>query len=142
MAKVLSIKQPWASLVLPPDWLYQLEGEGQLSLPDGAKLPKDVENRVWDVPYRGPLIIHASKVYDFECGLIIPRSAELPKGALLGIVDLSDISPTGPINAWHVDGQFGWIFKNPRRFYNPIPMSGRLGLWEVSDDFIRKELIS
>jgi hypothetical protein len=91
MAKVLSVKQPWASLFLPPDWIYELEGEGKLVLPEEAKLPKDIENRVWDTPYRGPLVIHSSKEVDLNSGLVIPRLPELPRGTFLGIVTLRDI---------------------------------------------------
>ena len=42
--KVLSVKQPWASLLL--------------------EYGKDAENRSWTTEYRGPLIIHASQSSD------------------------------------------------------------------------------
>ncbi len=39
--KALSVRQPWASAII--------------------RLGKDVENRLWRTPYRGPLLIHAGK---------------------------------------------------------------------------------
>lgn len=66
--KALSIKQPWASLVVAGH--------------------KTVECRTWKTSYRGPLLICSSKG-DFEIndGLIAPG------GMGLGVVELVDVLP-------------------------------------------------
>jgi hypothetical protein len=141
MAKVISIQQPWASLICPPDWLYELEGQGKLELQEGNHLPKNIENRVWDTQYRGPLIIHASKGYDLASGLVIPRAPELPRGCLIGMVNLIDILKIDTGLPWHENNMFGWVLSDQKCFSKPIFMAGRLGLWNISDDFLKGILI-
>jgi hypothetical protein len=72
--KVISIRQPWASLIVI-----------------GAK---DVENRTWPTRYRGPVLIHASQRADdvssdeieHRFGLHLPE--ELPLGGVVGITEI------------------------------------------------------
>ena len=108
--KALTVRQPWASLII-----------------SGAKR---VENRSWPTRHRGPLAIHAGKHND-------GGGAHLPRGALLGWVNVTDChlagspecnctdyaSPTG----WH------WVLDFQSEFYRPIPAIGRQGLWDWSD---------
>lgn len=49
MSKVLSIKQPWASLICTPRSDNNLFGI------------KDIENRSWKTKFRGRILIHASQ---------------------------------------------------------------------------------
>jgi hypothetical protein len=113
--KALTIKQPWAYLVVT-----------------GAK---PIENRTWRTSWRGPLLIHASKVIDEDgfadaealLGRAIPRH-RLALGAAIGVVTLVDVLQESR-SKWF-KGPFGWQLAEPRQFAEPIPCAGRLMLWE------------
>ena len=120
--KTLSLRQPWASLVLG-GW-------------------KDVENRGWSTSFRGRIAIHAALApaptkerYHADVlgelghhSLATPLS-ELPRGVILGTVELVDIC-IGYDSPWTMDTTFQWLLANPERFDEPVPATGRLGLWE------------
>jgi hypothetical protein len=112
--KTLSIRQPWAFLVVT----------GR----------KRVENRSWRSNYRGPLLIHAGARWVDEPverierrhGIEVPR--DLPRGGIVGIVDLVDIVRS--IDDPFFTGPLGWVFANARTLpFRPWP--GRLGLFET-----------
>ena len=53
MTLALSIRQPWASLIVLPETTY---------VPlDQQITPKDIENRTWAARVRGQILIHAAK---------------------------------------------------------------------------------
>jgi hypothetical protein len=118
--KVLSIKQPWAWLIV-----------------NGHK---DVENRSWKTNYRGSLLIHAGKTSDrfadyndiqTGTGIIIP--SKLPVGCVIGSVSLIDCHPGDrPINVWHNKGYWGWLMRDAIAYdlHRCIPLKGQLGLFE------------
>jgi len=122
--KCLSVRQPWAALIV-----------------SGLK---DVENRSWKPRYRGRLLIHAGagmRVSDLDYlaekyGIELDRSS-LVLGAILGAVDLIDCKKKVS-SRWHVRGDIGWYFANPRRLRSPIPYKGQLGLFEVPDRLLPK----
>ena len=122
--KCLSVQQPWASLIIGMDH--------DLDLPR----VKDVENRTWPTSHRGELLIHASKTPDRESMRhLFPTSTapfwvEWPYGMILGVVELVDVI-TDSDSPWALEGQWHWILENPRRFAQPIPWVGRLGLHAV-----------
>ena len=70
--KVLTIKQPWATLIMQGD--------------------KRFEFRSWQTKYRGDLLIHAGKGIDKEAmkrlAKYIPK--DMPSGKILGKVILVD----------------------------------------------------
>ena len=133
----LSVQQPWPWLIF----------YGK----------KDIENRTWAPPRSvvgQRIAIHASKkpqaleplavmeeIFGMDVGTWwepqIPPLRELPLGALVGTVELLEITQTGQSgvrggskSAWFA-GPYGWVLRNPRALEEPIPMSGRLGLWPV-----------
>jgi len=118
--KALSIKQPWAGLVV-----------------SGIK---DVENRKWRCGYRGPLLIHAGKGWDQygyeflsnEMGVLVPRKSEHVFGAILGIVQMTDCVRGHP-SRWFF-GPWGFVFEDARKFPTPIPWKGELKIFEVTID--------
>lgn len=69
--KVLTIKQPWATLIMQGD--------------------KRFEFRSWQTKYRGDLLIHAGKGIDKEAMKRLERylPEELPYGKILGKVKIS-----------------------------------------------------
>jgi hypothetical protein len=109
--KALTIRQPWASLIMA-----------------GIK---DVENRTWTTGYRGRLAIHAGARVEADGlaahGHLLPRG-DLPRGAMLGTVSLVDVVENHP-SVWAVPGLWHWVLADPNLLSQPIPMSGRLGLW-------------
>ena len=104
--------------------------------------PKRIENRTWLTSYRGPLLIHASKSrLDIQqCRDLVrdlPPDDALVFGAAIGIVDLVDIVPLADVrNDPFAEGPRCWILENPRPI-EPIPMNGRLMLFETPDHLIR-----
>jgi len=153
--KALTLTQPWATLV---------------SI--GAK---KWETRSWLTNYRGPIAIHAAKglglvggisglvalcqtepfrevlypVFGYPKGEALVNARSLPLGAVIAIVNLTEIQRTRSrwnasekeVNAGIV-GQFEWAFgdyssfrfawrlENVRRLPEPIPAKGALGLWQ------------
>ena len=130
--KVLSIRQPWAYLIVAG---Y-----------------KDIENRTWYTNHRGPLLIHASLGTDpenfmpkqrqwiEESGIDIPE--DLPRGAIVGSANLTEVWGDGsgcfvgkyPRNSspWF-EGPYGFEMTGAVPFYQPIPFKGQLGIREASD---------
>ncbi len=106
---------------------------------------KRVENRAWTTSHRGRLAIHAGLRTDPESrailegiGLSIPR--DVIGGVLLGTVELVDVVSLeqGILQYGLADdplatGPSCWILRNPRPLAQPIPMRGRLGLFEIHD---------
>lgn len=136
--KALSIMQPWASMIV-------------LGY-------KPVENRTWKTSYRGPLLIHAGKRFDYEAfwwimanrkDLGVPawclephakeilrsnsKSHGFPVGGIIGQVLLSDcvsMDARGP-KRWFF-GPYGFLMQMAREL--PFrPLRGQLGFFEVPD---------
>jgi len=129
--KALSIRQPWASLIVA-----------------GIK---NVENRSWMTQYRGALLIHAGKTVtreDIQAGqalckrLRVKFPDNLPTGGYIGIVELdgliveqdgelvTDVPGGLQYNQLkgYQKGSVGFHLVNPRSF-SIIPAPGRLGLF-------------
>lgn len=141
--KCLSIHQPWATAIL--------------------QLGKAVENRTWPTNYRGPLLIHASKSktsYEAQdrndwrerYGVELPEWDSMVTGAILGVVELAscarldDPDLSGQQRAWlyahrFAEGPVCWVLKNARAFTEPIPCTGRQGLFEVDDAIVQAAMM-
>ena len=110
VARAITIRQPWAELII----------RGR----------KDVENRSWRTRHRGPLLIHAGVGADTEYFEEFDVSDDVVRGAIIGVVEL--VECTKKVSSdWHGRGNWGWYLARPHRFKKPIPMKGRLGLFEV-----------
>lgn len=120
--KVLSIKQPWASLIV-------------------QQRMKDIENRTWKTNFRGRILIHASSIpvkegwealtriqsWSIPCEPDIKR---LPKGAIIGSVEIVDCTKNNP-SIWAEKDAYNWVLAHPILFKKPImDVKGKLGLWE------------
>ena len=128
--KVLTIKQPWATLIV----------EGY----------KKYEFRSWKTNYRGKILIHAGlslekdaderfKEYNLnhEYGCIIGE-AELVDCILVDEKfnkELREINPLVYARSNHVE-TYAWKLENVKKYENPIYVKGKLGLWnyEVKKD--------
>lgn len=123
--KVLTIKQPWATLIMQGD--------------------KKFEFRSWQTHYRGELLIHAGKGIDKEAIKILKKylPEELPFGKILGKVTLVDCVKMSPEfkemlikenKDIYTDSSFkekyGWKLENVEKFDEQIEAKGKLSLWE------------
>ena len=61
---------------------------------------------------------------------------DLPRGAIVGRVDLVDCVASSR-SRWFF-GPYGFVLKNPVEFGKPIPYKGRLGLFEVPEEIVKK----
>jgi hypothetical protein len=130
--KALSIKQPWAGLIIA-----------------GIK---PVENRSWMTYYSGRLAIvssakpDAQAMRDMESQLGKLPAACYVNGSILGTVDMtgaiweaddggteSDVPDrvTDSVLEWWNTDSIGWILERPTRLRSPIPYKGRLGLYSI-----------
>jgi len=140
--KVISILQPWASLV--------------------ALGHKRIETRSWSTKYRGELLIHASAKFtkqqenlshEFSMMQRDSRIYHCPRGAIIGKVDLAQCYLMGEISTfarylhngstWPLTKQeivfgdysspfrFVWLLSDPILFKEPIPCKGKLGIWNL-----------
>ena len=127
--KVLTIKQPWATLIMQGD--------------------KRFEFRSWQTKYRGDLLIHAGKGIDKEAmkRLVKYLLDEIPLGKILGKVTLVDCIRMCPefkemllkensdiYTKSSFSENFGWQVENVQVFDEPIEAKGHLSLWEYELD--------
>ncbi len=147
--KALSIKQPWASLIVGGAPIMEKEPspehpESYSIVWKGKVLLKDIENRNWSTNFRGRIYIHAAKrdaafddTFKFLCeriGLspvvaLMAFSKRLPRGAIIGEVDIVDCV-TKSKSRWFV-GKFGLVLRNPVVYKTIIPYRGQPGFFEV-----------
>lgn len=121
--KVLTIKQPWASLIV----------EGY----------KRFEFRGWKTKYRGELLIHAGKSVDKEAYERLKKYlTEMPLGKIIGKVELTDCIKTTPeffkeiikenkdiYTKSSFNEEYAWQMEVKEKFEKPIEINGKLGLW-------------
>lgn len=122
--KVLSIKNPWATLII-----------------NGYK---KYEFRSWKTKYRGRIMIHTSISSDKN---VIDRFDNLNlnyrNGFIIGEAEIVDcIEVTKEFEAKLVEENiqvygntvgrkgYAWRLENIIQYTNPIPIKGKLGLWE------------
>ena len=124
MTHALSIKQPWAELIL--------RGE------------KTIETRRWDTDFRGEFYIHASKTIDEEACLKYKiDSNTLETGKIVGKAVLVDVKEYFFEEEFQKDDSkhkaglygfarpiFGFLLHNVQRI-EPIPARGNLKFFEV-----------
>lgn len=118
--KVLSIKQPFAELILL----------GR----------KKIELRKWNTKFRGDFLIHASKASDKEAMKKFSFSA-LPYGFIVGKVKLVDVKKYNNEQEHQNDkdlhlassywGDYGFVLENPIKI-DKIEIKGKLGFWEFN----------
>lgn len=113
--RAISVRQPWAWAIVTG---Y-----------------KDVENRARRTERRGTLLVHAGLKMDprgfqflWELGLHRKLPDELPRGALVGEVRLSDCL-YGYTSEWAEPGSWQWILTGAKEFRTPLSCSGAQGLF-------------
>lgn len=131
--KVVSIKEPWASLI--------------------KEKVKYIETRSWKTKYRGKIYIHASlsKVpkkderinnlisllnnKDFKYGHIIAE-ATLVDCIYMDEEFLNNIKKNNQeyICGEYSLGRYAWVLKDIKELKNPIPAKGQLGIWTYNEN--------
>ncbi len=128
--KLISVKQPWASLIVNGG----LNRKGEL-------VYKDVENKGVNSHHRGRLGIHASQSKTGLNGLIeyvannydiTVDETKLVFGAVIGSVEMVDCVFGKHPSIWYVDG-YGYVLEQPFAYPKPIPLKGQLGIYERPD---------
>lgn len=119
--KALSIRQPWA-------WLIIHGG-------------KDIENRSWSTLLRGRVLVHAAKgmtraeyneARDWAAsfGIEVPAFKALERGGIIGAVEISGCV-TESRSAWFF-GRYGFVLRDPVAL--PFrPYRGQLGFFDVPE---------
>lgn len=124
MIKALSIKQPWATLIVHHG--------------------KNIENRTWRTKFRGRFLVHASAgmtrgeyedAYDMAAVINpsrnFPTFESLKRGGIVGSVELVDCVEESD-SPWYM-GSVGFLLRDPK----PLPFTpwkGRLGFFDVPDE--------
>ena len=124
--KALSIRQPWAELIL----------QGH----------KTMDLRTYTVAHRGPLAIHVPKKVERQACLRYDLDpGTLPAGGVVGIVELVDVIPLSESDyasqrdehlatRGYRSPMFGWVLRAPRRLPEMVPLPGRRNLFNVELD--------
>lgn len=135
--RVVSLWQPWATA-----WVLGI---------------KRIETRHWSTDYRGPLAVHAAKRWSRDEAEWWERlherdmrwPARPPLGAIVGVVQLTDVLPTDALRAtisdleseWgnYAPKRFGWIAVNHRMLPEPIPFPGRQSFFSVPSELLPRD---
>lgn len=139
--KVLTVWQPWAQLLAAGhkhnetrSWRTNYRGE---ILIHAAKKPySQIERRFMTAESR--------KLIRDTLGLgFIDWKDRIPTGAIIGKAKLTDcklideayyqftkdLCPEEFLYGDFTPGRYAWVFEEPELFKNPLPVSGRQGLW-------------
>jgi len=144
----LSVRQPWAELILNPD------------------TRKNIENRTWNTGVRGTVLIHASKGMtgeEFDQAMYFANKearvslhvlkyilTTVPRGGIVGAVRLTSVVPLDRLGGgrgypsaraaerphpqagspWLMEGQFGFVLEQPTRL-SFRQYKGALGFFQV-----------
>lgn len=122
--KIITLKQPWATLV--------------------AEGIKNYEFRSWKTKYRGDILIHAGLGVDKEAiALYENTNLVFPKSRILAIVRVNNcieinkdfnkyIKALNNITYGNKDRSgYAWELTNVRKINSSETISGKLGLWNI-----------
>ena len=123
--KVLTIREPWASLII-----------------NGYK---KYEFRSWKTNYRGKILIHTSQKIEKEMlSRFKDYNLNCIGGSIIGEVELTDcilVDENFNQNLRKIDNivygrsnhveKYAWKLENVKKYDEPIPMKGKLGLWNI-----------
>ena len=125
--KVLTVKEPWASLII-----------------NGYK---KYEFRSWKTKYRGKILIHAGMTLEKDNAKRFQEyNLEYYKGAIIGEATITDcilvdvnfneelrkINPLVYAKSNHVE-TYAWKLENIKKYDKPIYIKGKLGLWNYEE---------
>lgn len=113
---------------------------------------KNIENRVWPTGVRGQIVIHSSEsepdgYFDWASRFIseripprsvlkVPQSQDLPRGALVGVVNVDDCIKKSSSPWW--EGPIGFKLSDARALSKPIPCAGKRRFFRLTAALSRK----
>lgn len=119
--KALTVKQPWASLIVNNYKTYEF--------------------RSWKTNYRGKILIHAGLSIEKNILNKINYNLDYIKGAIIGEADITDCilvdknfdeelrkNDSIVYGNDHI-GNYAWKLENIKKYDEPIYVKGKLGLW-------------
>lgn len=138
--KALSIRQPWAWLIVRPD-ITDRQMRAEYFAND---MIKSIENRDWPTKTRGRVLVHASKGMTYReyadvqrflesissLNIQLPPASELQRGGIIGSVEIVDCV-TQSDSDWFF-GRFGFVLSDA----HPMPFikcKGKLGFFDVPE---------
>lgn len=133
--KAISVREPWAWLIIRPDIAGPAERRAAIS----SGIIKDIENRTWPTRFRGRVLIHASQgmtraeyedaaAFCETLGIDVPPLERLPRGGIIGAVTITGCT-SNSYSPWFF-GPFGFELADPE----PLPfrpVRGALGFFDV-----------
>lgn len=131
--KALTIKEPWASLIIEEYKKYEFRSwktkyRGKILIHAGCSVEKDMIKRFSDYDINinpGYIIGHATIV---DCILV---DEEFNK-------KLRNIDPVVYGRSNHTE-TYAWNLENVVKYENPIPCKGKLGLWNYCEENLEKK---
>ena len=98
--------------------------------------------KAYDNMARGEVLRFVRKELYAQCLSILDRERSLPTGAIVCTVRVVDARP---LDSYHSDhalcnclGKFGLFLTHARIFYNPLPFSGKQGIFTVPDECLER----
>ena len=126
--KVLTIKQPWASLIIEGYKKYEFRSwktkyRGKILIHAGLSLEKDMNKRFeeYNLKHSFGCIIGEAELVD--CILVDEKFNE----------ELKNINSLVYAKSNHVE-KYAWKLENIKKYENPIYIKGKLGLWNYEED--------
>lgn len=139
----LSVIQPWPWAILRPD----VTDPAARTALQASRLIKDCENREWETPVRGWVLLHASSTrpakWDYKAAQLFAakRGVELPPlymreslpyGAVVGAVRVDDCR-WGYRSPWYT-GPRAFVFGVTVPFAVPVPCAGAPRFFQLPQD--------
>lgn len=123
----LTLKNPWS-----------------LAIPSHGK---NVENRGWGPPdHVDRILIHAGKAWDpWPAMVSVVDRAAVATSAIVAVADIAHACDSS-LNAhalrcgcgpWAMPGQWHWVLANVLALPEPVPATGKLGLWRPDQPTLR-----
>lgn len=137
ITEAISIRQPWAWLIVRPD----LSDEERLEAYLDGRI-KDIENRDWRTNKRGWVYVHAAKTFD-DIGyryavahypnIDLPAPGDFERGGIVGQVNIVDVVDQSR-SRWFA-GKYGFVLRGAR----PVPFTpcaGRLNFFKLDEEVL------
>lgn len=125
--KALTIKEPWASLIINNYKTYEF--------------------RSWKTNYRGKILIHAGlslekselKYFEdynlnYQCGNIIGEATITDCILVTKEFNKKLFDINNKVYKNNHENLYAWKLENIVKYENPIPIKGKLGLWDYKED--------
>ncbi len=126
--KVLTIKEPWASLIINGYKKYEFRSwktnyRGRILIHTSLNIEKNMLDRFkdYDIKYQPGCIIGEATLTD--CILVDSKFKEY----------LNELDPIVYAKSNHVE-KYAWKLENIKKYDKSVPCKGKLGLWNYEED--------